>query len=140
MRTAVTMSIDPAVRIEHRIELMSKPSAHYAEAVSFGGLYYVSGVLPLDSSGALAGGDDISAQAVQVFRNIGFALAHVGCEFADVLKITVFVTSIGDRSKVDAVRRAVFGDTKPAATLIEVSALAVPGAKIEIEVTAAMPA
>ncbi len=35
-------------------------------------------------------------------------------------------------------RRAVFGKTKPAATLVEITALAVPGAKIEIEVTAAL--
>jgi 2-iminobutanoate/2-iminopropanoate deaminase len=132
------MTIDPAIRIEHRIEALSKPTAHYAEAVSYGGLYYVAGVLPLDSAGTLFGADDVVAQAEQVFRNIGAALEHAGCSFADVLKMTVFLTSIGDRAKVDAVRRAVFGQTKPAATLVEITALAVPGAVIEIEVTAAL--
>ncbi len=134
-----TKIIDPFIRIEHRIEALCKPTAHYAEAVSYGGLYYISGVLPLDAAGALTGGDDIKAQAEQVFRNIALALGSVGCGFADVLKITVFLTAIGDRAKVDAVRRTAFGPIKPAATLVEVSALAVPGAKIEIEVTAALP-
>lgn len=132
------MTIDPTKRIEHRIEALSKPSAHYSEAVSYGGLYYVAGVLPLDDAGALFGADDITAQAEQVFQNIEATLVHAGCRFADVLKMTVFLTSIGDRAKVDAVRRAVFGQTKPAATLVEITALAVPGAKIEIEVTAAL--
>ena len=130
--------IDPAIRTEHRIEALSKPTAHYAEAVSYGGLYYVAGVLPLDRDGGLFGGDDITAQAEQVFRNIGVTLEHADCSFADVLKMTVFLTSIGDRAKVDAVRRAVFGQTKPAATLVEITGLAVAGAKIEIEVTAAL--
>ncbi|MEP9355587.1 Rid family hydrolase [Xanthobacter sp. KR7-65] len=133
------MAIDPSVRIEHRIAALSAPAAHYADAVSYGGLYYISGVLPVDNGGALFGGDDITAQAEQVFRNIGTTLDQVGCSFANVLKMTVFVTSIGDRAKIDAVRRAVFGATKPASTLVEIAALAVPGAKIEIEVTAALP-
>jgi 2-iminobutanoate/2-iminopropanoate deaminase len=133
------MKIDPASRIEHRIDALSKPTAHYSEAVSYGGLYYIAGVLPVDRNGALSGGDDITAQAEQVFSNIGAALAQVGCSFADILKMTVFVTSVGDRAKVDAVRRAVLGGTKPAATLVEISALAVPGARIEIEATAALP-
>jgi 2-iminobutanoate/2-iminopropanoate deaminase len=139
MRLNVNMSIDPATRIEHRIEALNKPSAHYSEAVSYGGLYYVAGVLPLDEKGALFGAGDITAQAEQVFRNIEATLKHARCAFADVLKMTVFLTSIGDRAKVDAVRKAVFGVTKPAATLVEITALAVPGAVIEIEVTAALP-
>lgn len=132
------MTIDPTIRIEHRIEALSKPTAHYAEAVSYGGLYYVAGVLPLDEAGMLFGADDVTGQAEQVFRNIEAALEHVGCRFADVLKMTIFLTSIGDREKVNAVRRAAFGQTKPVSTLVEITALAVPGAMIEIEVTAAL--
>jgi 2-iminobutanoate/2-iminopropanoate deaminase len=133
------MKIDPTIRIEHRIEALSAPGAHYSEAVSYGGLYYIAGVLPVDKTGTLFGGDSITAQTEQVFRNIGVTLEHVGCSFADVLKMRIFVTSIGDRAKVDAVRRAVFGQTKPVSTLVEISALAVPGAKIEIEATAVLP-
>jgi 2-iminobutanoate/2-iminopropanoate deaminase len=133
------MAIDPAVRIEHRIDALSAPTAHYSEAVSYGGLYYIAGVLPVDEAGTLFGGDSVTAQAEQVFRNIGAALDHVGCTFADVLKMRIFVTSIGDRAKIDAVRRAVFGPTKPVSTLVEIGALAVAGAKIEIEATAVLP-
>ncbi len=84
------MTIESARRIEHRVEALSKPTAHYAEAVSYGGLYYVAGVLPLDETGVLFGGNDITAQAEQVFRNIGVTLDHVGSGFSDVLKMTVF--------------------------------------------------
>jgi len=133
------MTSDPAVRIEHRIDALSAPTAHYSEAVSYGGLYYIAGMLPVDEGGKLFGGDDVTAQAEQVFRNIGAALDHVGCTFADVLKMRIFVTSIGDRAKIDAVRRSVFGHTKPVSTLVEIGALAVPGAKIEVEATAALP-
>jgi reactive intermediate/imine deaminase len=132
-------TIDPVSRTEYCIDGLSKPTAHYSQAVSHGGLYYVSGVLPIDRNGALSGGDDITAQAEQVFSNVGATLEQVGCTFADLLKITIFLTSVQDRAKVDAVRRAVLGHAKPASTLVEISALAVEGAKIEIEATAALP-
>ena len=63
-----------------------------------------------------------------------------GCSFADVVKITVFLTDVDDRPLVNPVRQEVFGDTRPASTLVEVTALVIPGAKIEVEAVALMPA
>ena len=124
-------------RVEHRISELSPPTAHYSDAVSYGGLIYISGLLPIDGNGSLVGGDDVIAQATQVFRNIRATLDQAGSTIDDILKITVFVTSIQDRGKIDTVRQAALGMIKPASTLIEISALAIPGAKIEIEAVAA---
>lgn len=125
-------------REEHSIEGLSKPTAHYSDAVSHGDVCYLAGLLPLDANGKLVGGDDVSLQAEQVLRNMAIALKQFGCTFADLVKINVYLTSIGDRARFDAVRRTFFGAAKPASTLVEVSALAVPGARIEIEAIAAL--
>ena len=62
-----------------------------------------------------------------------------GCAFDDVVKVTVYLTDVDDRTRINPVRQEVFGDTRPASTLFEVSRLAVPGAKIEVECVAALP-
>jgi enamine deaminase RidA (YjgF/YER057c/UK114 family) len=63
-------------------------------------------------------------------------LSAAGAEFADVVKVTVFLIDIDDRPLVNTVRQEVFGDVRPASTLVEVSRLAVPGARIEVEAVA----
>ena len=63
-------------------------------------------------------------------------LAAGGCTFADVVKVTVYLTDVNDRPLVNPVRQEVFGETRPASTLVEVSALVIPGAKIEVECVA----
>ena len=66
-------------------------------------------------------------------------LAEAGCGFEDVVKVTVFLTDVDDRPKINPVRQEVFGETRPASTLVEVSRLAMPGAKVEIEAVALIP-
>src|SRR5919201_1349417 len=61
-----------------------------------------------------------------------------GC-IADVVKVTVFLTDVDDRARINPVRQEVFGDVRPASTLVEVSRLAVPGSKIEVEAVALLP-
>jgi 2-iminobutanoate/2-iminopropanoate deaminase len=53
--------------------------------------------------------------------------------------VTVFLTDVDDRPLVNPVRQEVFGSTRPASTLVEVSGLAVQGAKIEVDAIAAVP-
>jgi len=78
----------------------------------------------------------VVAQARQVFSNLGDVLAHAGAAFADVVKVTVFLTDIDDRPRINPVRQEVFGETRPASTLVEVSRLALPGARLEIDAVA----
>jgi 2-iminobutanoate/2-iminopropanoate deaminase len=113
--------------------------SHYTDAVRVGDLVFVSGCVPVDADGRLVGGDDVVEQARQTFANVGAVLAAAGSSFADVAKVTVFLTDVDDRAKINPVRQEVFGESRPASTLVEVSRLAIPGARIEIEAVALVP-
>lgn len=126
------------MRQEIRVEELSQPISHYTDAVRFGDLLFISGMAPLDASQKLVGGDDVAAQARQVFINLGKVLQAAGADFSDVLKVTVFLTDVADRSKINPIRQEFFGDARPASTLVEVSALAVPGMKVEVEAVAGL--
>jgi 2-iminobutanoate/2-iminopropanoate deaminase len=126
-------------RREYRVEGMSDPISHYADAVRAGDLLFVSGVVPVDAAGRLVGGDDVVAQAQAVFENIRRVLAAAGAGPEDVVKVTVFLTDVDDRPRINPVRQAFFGETLPASTLVEVSRLAIPGAKLEVEAVALVP-
>jgi 2-iminobutanoate/2-iminopropanoate deaminase len=123
-------------RREYRVSGLSEPISHYTDAVRAGDLLFVSGVVPVDEEGRLVGGDDVAAQARQVFTNMGRVLEAAGAAFADVVKVTVFLTDVDDRPLINPVRQEVFGDTRPASTLVEVPRLAIPGARIEVEAVA----
>jgi reactive intermediate/imine deaminase len=129
-----------ATRREYRVPGQAEPISHFTDAVRAGDLLFVSGVVPVDENRALVGGDDVVAQARAVFENMRAILSAAGCTFADVVKVTVFLTDIADRPLVNPVRQEVFGDARPASTLVEVSALVIPGARIEVEAVALIPA
>jgi 2-iminobutanoate/2-iminopropanoate deaminase len=126
-------------RQEYRVAGQAEPISHYTDAVRAGNLLFVSGCVPVDEHGALVGGDDVAAQAHQVFRNVGAVLAAAGAGFADVVKVTVFLTDIDDRARINPVRQEIFGDARPASTLVEISRLAIAGAKLEVEAVALLP-
>lgn len=119
-------------REELRVEGLNEPISHYTDAVRFGNLLFISGIAPLDQSGKLVA-SDVVAQTRQVFTNLERVLRAAHADFADVLKVTVFLTDVSDRTKVNPVRQEYFGKAKPASTLIGVKELAVHGMKIEIE-------
>lgn len=125
--------------MEFRVAGQAEPISHFTDAVAAGGLLFVSGIVPVDAAGRLVGGDDVVAQARQVFANMADVLATAGCSFADVVKVTVFLTDVNDRPLVNPVRQEVFGETRPASTLVEISALVIPGARIEVEAVAVLP-
>jgi 2-iminobutanoate/2-iminopropanoate deaminase len=127
------------MREEIRAEGLAEPISHFTDAVRAGGLLHVSGIVAVDGQGQLVGGDDVVAQTRQVFANMRAVLAAGGCGFEDVVKVTVFLTDIDDRPLINPVRQQVFGDARPASTLVEVPRLAVPGAKVEIECVALVP-
>jgi 2-iminobutanoate/2-iminopropanoate deaminase len=128
-----------AAREEIRVAGQPEPISHYTHAVRAGELLFVSGCVPVDREGRLVGGDDVVAQARQVFRNIEAVLAAAGATFADVVKVTVYLTNIDERPQINPVRQEFFGQVRPASTLVEVCRLAIPGAKIEVEAVALLP-
>lgn len=121
-----------ATREEFRIEGLNEPISHYTDAVRFGNLLFISGVAPLDEAGKLVSGD-VVAQAKQIFVNLKKVLRAADADFGDVLKVTVFLTDVADRAKINPVRQQFFGSARPASTLIGVKQLALDGMKIEIE-------
>ena len=126
-------------REELRVESLSEPISHYTDAVRAGDLVFVSGIVAVDREGQLVGGADVVAQARQVFENMREVLAAAECGFEDVVKVTIYLTDVDDRPSINPVRQEVFGEARPASTLVEVSRLAVPGAKIEVEAVALLP-
>jgi 2-iminobutanoate/2-iminopropanoate deaminase len=128
-----------SARKEYRVAGLAEPISHYTDAVQAGEMLFVSGCVPVDRHGRLVGGGDVVAQARQVFTNLGDVLAAAGAGFADVAKVTVYLTDIEDRPRINPVRREVFGDARPASTLVEVSRLAVPGARLEVDAVALVP-
>ena len=123
-------------RREITAEGLAAPISHYADAVVSGDTLYVSGIVAVDAFGAVVGGDDVVAQARQVFAIMERVLAAAGAMPADVVKVTVYLLDVDDRPLINPVRQEFFGDTRPASTLVEVSRLAVPGARLEIEAIA----
>jgi 2-iminobutanoate/2-iminopropanoate deaminase len=119
-------------RQEFRVETLHEPVSHYTDAVRWGDLLFVSGIAPLDKELRLVS-DDVVEQARKVFLNMKEVLDAAGATFADVLKVTVFLTDVRDRARINPVRKEFFGPARPASSLIGVKELVVPGMKIEIE-------
>lgn len=127
------------IREEYRVPELGEPISHYTDAVRIGDLLFVSGCTASDGRGNVVGRGDVVAQARQTLANVGRILEAAGATFADVAKVTVYLTSIDDRARINPVREEFFGDARPASTLVEVSRLAHPDFLVEIEAIAHVP-
>ena len=103
-----------------------------------GSTLYLSGQVPVDVDGQLVGEGDFAAQAQQVFSNLRLALAAVGADFGNVVKMTTYIVNYRPelREALGAARTAAMGQALPASTLVGVQALAMPGYMIEVEAIA----
>lgn len=99
----------------------------------------MSGCAAIGPDGNVIAPEDVRAQARVVHEYLEAALRAAGTDLAHVLKVTVFLVDVADRQTVNEVRREFFGTALPASTLIEVSALALQGLRVEIEVIAGIP-
>ena len=94
----------------------------------------VSGQIALDETGALVGEGDPAAQARQVFENLRRCLAEAGATFADVMKLTYFVTDVAHLAAIRAARdEAIDTARPPASSAVQVAALFRPDLLLEIE-------
>ena len=109
-----------------------------AKKIDLGGafLIFVSGQQVGKNEKNEAITDDIGEQTELVFQAIEKTLKAANASMDDVVKAQIFLTDMNDFPKVSVIRDKWFAKSKPASTLIEVSAMTRKGAKIEIEVTA----
>jgi reactive intermediate/imine deaminase len=116
------------------------PVNGYSHAVAFSGqMVAVSGQVPLDGQGKLAGQDDPRAQVRQVFDNLTSALAAAGAGMEHVVKLTVYLTDLADLDAFRQVRDEYISlDNPPASTLVQVSSLVNPAFRVEIDALAAI--
>jgi 2-iminobutanoate/2-iminopropanoate deaminase len=114
---------------------IGQPGGPFCHAVRAGNLLYVSG--------ATAGGTDAAngtaaQQTDAILKKLSHILQAEGATLANVVKVTVFVTDMRERSEIAKVREQYFQDAYPASTLVQVAALAAPNLKLEIEAVAAL--
>ena len=109
--------------------------AGYSRAVVEGDMCFVAGTTGSDPSTKIMP-SDVSEQTRNCFKIIANALKDGDFQMADVVRATYYVTDAKDFDAVFAVCGEQFGDIRPAATIVAVSALYKPEMKVEIEVTA----
>ena len=106
-----------------------------------GALLTLAGQVAVDDDGRVVAPGDAGKQAERIFELIEAILRAHGAGLRDVLHIRTFMTDLGDLPAYGAVRRRLFpGTPPPASTTVQVGALFLPGAVLEVEVTAGIRA
>lgn len=112
------------------------PKAHYAPAIVYNGLVYVSGQLPLDVNGEAQLGT-IEEQATLCMKNIETILKAAGSGLNLILKTNVFIADIDNWAKFNETYAGIMGDHRPARIVVPCGTLN-RGCAIEIDCIAAV--
>jgi enamine deaminase RidA (YjgF/YER057c/UK114 family) len=117
-----------------------EPKMGYCRAVRVDQFVYVSGTTATDENGNLVGPGDYAAQTDYILKKIERALTELGASIKDVVRTRVYVVDATQWEGVASVHGKVFGEVRPANTLVEISALVGEGYLVEIEADAVLGA
>jgi reactive intermediate/imine deaminase len=110
----------------------------YSQAIKAGSTVYLSGQIPLVPSSMEMVSENFEEQAVQVFENIKSVVEAAGGTSANLVKVNIFLTDLGEFAKVNEVMSRYFDEPYPARAAVQVSALP-KGAQIEIDAVMVLP-
>ncbi|XVJ63952.1 MAG: RidA family protein [Sphingopyxis sp.] len=133
-RSSGSAVADPTRR-NHSSASPFEPVYGYSRAVRVGSRIDVAGCAPIEPDGSSTPGD-AGDQAARCIAIIGEALAALGGSFADVVRTRMYITDAADADLVGRAHGAVFGDVRPASTMLVMPALIRPEWKVEIEAEA----
>jgi enamine deaminase RidA (YjgF/YER057c/UK114 family) len=111
----------------------------YSRAVRVGGALYVSGSTAMTASGLVGKGDPY-AQTIQTFKTIEAALKQAGASLNDVVRTRIYMANIDQWQEVGRAHGEIFGNIRPATTMVEVKRLIDPDMLVEIEADAIVSA
>lgn len=112
------------------------PIGPYSQAIKSGKLLFVSGQIAINPSTGKLTLDNINEEATQIMRNLGEILKAAGMDYTNIVKTTIFLTSMNNYSAVNDVYGSFFKEAFPARETVQVSRLP-RDVNIEISVVAA---
>jgi len=108
----------------------------YSRAVKVGNLVFVAGTTAANEHGEVVGKNDVYQQAIFIYKKIEKALQEAGASMQNVVRIRTFITDMSRSNEALKAQGEIFSEIRPAATIVETTALINPDLLLEIEADA----
>ena len=115
-----------------------EPVIGFSRAVRVGRIIAIGGTAPIGADGKITGAGDPVAQTRRCFEIIEEALNEAGASLENVIRTRIFLTDISHWEEIGRVHGEIFGEIRPASTMVQVSRFIDPGWLVEIEADAVL--